>query len=126
VLENDIIMRLCRLDDDEKSNHSLREALRSIETTIPQSEGKAIRERLSAYRKLINPLKTKARNYYLAHMSKHAEEPLDPIGDLERSNEAVVNLVDSIAGGTIQYEYRVGSHKGETLDLRDELSKKST
>lgn len=36
VLENDIIMRLCRLDDDDKTNHSLREAMRSVRHDIPK------------------------------------------------------------------------------------------
>ncbi|MCB0598016.1 MAG: hypothetical protein H6557_22170 [Lewinellaceae bacterium] len=121
VLENDIVMRLCRLDDDDKTNHSLREALRSVRHDIPQKEVKAIDKRLKKYRLLINPLKTKARNYFLAHMSKVAEEPHAPQRGLEKPIEEVVNIVDMIASTPVNYTLSVGSQEPK-LNLRVELS----
>jgi hypothetical protein len=121
VLENDLILRLCRLDDDDKTNHSLREGLRSVRKSISQHDAAAIDKRLKHYRQLINPLKTKARNYFLAHMSKSALVPSDPKGGLEEPIEEVVRIVDAIAGEPVRYVLKVGSQEPE-LDLKIELT----
>lgn len=123
TLENDIILRLCRLDDDDKNNHSLREAMRSVRSGMPADLSSSLDRRLNEYRRLINPLKTKARNYFLAHMSKAAAVPYDPQGGLEKPIEAVVNIVDSIAGVPQKYFLSVGSQE-EKLNLREELAGK--
>ena len=121
TLENDIILRLCRLDDDDKNNHSLREAMRSIRSEMPAALSASLDKRLKEYRQLINPLKTKARNYFLAHMSKTANVPYDPQGGLEKPIESVVNIIDSIAGVQQEYFLTLGSHE-KKLDLREELA----
>jgi hypothetical protein len=125
VLENDLILRLCRLDDDGGSKHSLRQALLSIRTSLSGAEARAIDRRLTEYRRLINPLKTMARNYYLAHLSKAAEVPKatdfnEFLGNLQQQIAAVSNLIEMIVGGgkPIKYVIRVGS---KDLDLRQEL-----
>jgi hypothetical protein len=126
VLENDLILRLCRLDDDDKTQHSLREALRSIRASIPDPG--IIDKRLKEYRRLINPLKTKARNYYLAHLSKEAEVPKATdsneqfLKNLQQQVEEVTNIIDMIAndGEPIKYRIRAGSQELE-LDLRQKL-----
>jgi hypothetical protein len=131
VLENDLILRLCRLDDDDRTQHSLREALRSMRGSLSNSEIRTIDKRLSAYRRLINPLKTKARNYYLAHLSKEARFPKatdvsELLENLQKQVADVINIVDLIAGDgeNIKYTLRVGSQERE-LDLRHELLCKS-
>jgi hypothetical protein len=121
VFENDLILRLCRLDDDDKTTHSLREALRSVRNEVPQQALREIDTQLKDYRQLINPLKTKARNYFLAHLNKHAEVPYDPQGGLEKPIAAVVNIVDAIVGELVPYALKVGSQE-QSLDLRQELS----
>jgi hypothetical protein len=127
VLENDLILRLCRLDDDDRTNHSLREALRSIRTSLSNDEAQAIDKRLTAYRRFINPLKTKARNYYLAHLSKEflipkATDFNELLGNLQQQVAEVINIVDMIAGEgePIKYLLRAGSQE-RVLDLRQEL-----
>ncbi|MDD5261453.1 MAG: hypothetical protein PHD76_06345 [Methylacidiphilales bacterium] len=121
VLENDLILRLCRLDDDDKTNHSLREALRSIRDSMPQQDARLIDKRLKSYRQSINELKVKARNYFLAHMSKDAVPSYDPQGGLEQYIQEVVNIVDAIAGKPVSYLLKVGSQEPQ-LDLKFELS----
>jgi AbiU2 len=124
VLENDLILRLCRLDDDDRTKHSLREALRSIRTSLSNAEAQAIDKRLTAYRRLINPLKIKARNYYLAHLSKEAEVPKatdfnEFLENLQQQVVEVINIFDMIAGEgePIKYVLHAGSQERE-LDLR--------
>ncbi len=123
VLENDLIMRLCRFDDDDRTNHSLREALRSIRNTISIQELTAIEKRIKEYRQLINPLKTKSRNYFLAHMSKNANAIHDPRGGLEKPVEEIVNIIDMITGDSVRYILSVGTQENQ-IDLRKKLSKK--
>jgi hypothetical protein len=98
VIENDLILRLCRLDDDDKTTHSLREALRSIRNSLPDVKAKEIDNRLREYRKVVNPLKTKARNYYLAHLSKDSEVP-----HATDSNESLGDAT-WVARGTNRFE----------------------
>ncbi|MBV7439696.1 hypothetical protein [Aeromonas sp. sif2416] len=121
TLENDIILRLCRLDDDDKNNHSLREAMRSVREDIPTILSKSLDKKLKEYRQLINPLKIKSRNYFLAHMSKSALVQHDPQGGLGKYIEAVINIFDSIAGIKQEYFLSVGSLE-KKLNLREELS----
>jgi hypothetical protein len=129
VLENDLILRLCRLDDDDRTQHSLREALRSSRSSLPSADAQSIDKRLKAYRRLVNPLKTKARNYYLAHLSKEAGVPKatdanELLEDLQEQIGDVVDIVDLIAGEgePIKYILRAGPQERE-LDLRQELLK---
>jgi hypothetical protein len=120
VMENDLVLRLCRLDEDDRTKHSFREALKSVRSEIPEPNLKAIDSGIKRYRQLINPLKTKRRNYYLAHMAKGAQEPMDPRGGLDQPILAVVELGDLIAGAAVSYHLRVGSQEPE-IDLRDNL-----
>lgn len=132
VLVNDLILRLCRLDDDaDRTTHSLREALLSIRTSLSNTEAQAIDKRLRAYRRLINPLKTKARNYYLAHLSKEADIPKatgfhESLGNLQQQVAEVINIFDMIAGEgePIKYVIRGAGSQERELDMRQELFRK--
>lgn len=127
VMENDLILRLCRLDDDDKTNHSLREALRSVRNFLSDAEARAIGKSLTKYRKVVNPLKTRARHYYLAHLSKTSDVPFATDshgipGNFHKQITEVVNIVDMIAGEgePIKYIMRVGSQEPQ-IDLRQKL-----
>jgi hypothetical protein len=75
---------------------------------------------LKNYRTLINPWKTKARNYWLAHLNKEADAPWDPHGGFEQSISTIVNIVDSISREKQVYTLRVASDIPE-LNLRQAL-----
>ena len=119
-MENDIILRICRLDDDDKTTYSFREAMRSVRSNFTDSEAKTIDQMLKDYRTLMNPWKTKARNYYLAHLNKQAKAPWDPQGGLGPSISMVVRIVDSISKEKQTYTLRVASDMPE-LNLRQAL-----
>ncbi len=118
VLENDLIIRLCRLDDEGRSKHSLREALNSIRNKMPQNEASLITKKIKEYRQLINPLKTKARNYFLAHLIKDATPPMDSKGGLEEPIKEVIEIVDLITGELQKYTLSVGSQE-LPIDLKE-------
>src|SRR6202034_240276 len=109
---------------DDRTNHSLREAGRSIRNSLPQATVTAIDKRLTKYRQLINPLKIKARNYYLAHLSKSAELPHDRFVNFQKQVDEAITIFDMISGEPVRYVLRAGSQERE-LDLRQELLKGS-
>jgi hypothetical protein len=76
--------------------------------------------RLKKYRQLVNPMKTKARNYYLAHLSKSAEVPHDRFVNVQKQVDEAINIFDMISGEEVRYVLRTGSQEPE-LDLRQEL-----
>ena len=117
-----MILRLCRLDDDDRSQRSFREALKAIRAQIPDKEAKAIDKSLKRYRALINPLKTKARNYYIAHLDKEAKETLYPQYDLIRVISQAVEIFDEIAGERIDYTFRP-TKDAPIIRLREYLKK---
>ncbi len=120
AMENDIILRICRLDDDDKTTHSFREAMRSVRSNFTASGAKAVDRLLKDYRALINPWKTKARNYWLAHLKKQAEAPWDAQGGFEQCISTIVKIVDSICSEKQVYTLKVASDIPE-LDLRQAL-----
>jgi hypothetical protein len=106
IMENDMVLRLCRLDEDDKSLHSFREALKAVRNLIPEPEAQALDKRIKKYRQLINPLKTKARNYDLAHLAKGAKPNLDPRFDLSPAITEAVAVLDEIVGEVQNYTFR--------------------
>lgn len=126
VLENDLILRLCRLDEDDKSKQCFRQALKSVRDDVADDIGKKIDKRIKAFRKKINPLKTTARNSYIAHLAKKgAKEPIDPNGGQIGSSQnsfatliqEAVEIVDDIAGQHMKYTLSVDSMQSP-VDLR--------
>ncbi|MEO7298344.1 MAG: hypothetical protein ABI042_07185 [Verrucomicrobiota bacterium] len=122
VLENDMILRLCRLDDDDKSKHCLREALKAVRLLMPDAEAKNLDKHLKAYRASINPLKIQARNWCIAHLAKGAEESLTPQFQLLDVIIEAVGIADAIAAEEIEYTFRPSKHD-TVIRLRDYLEK---
>jgi hypothetical protein len=121
VMDHDLTMRLCRLDEDGNGIHSFRECLKDLRNHIPPADLKVIDRKLKEYRKSINPLKVKRRNYYLAHLHKGAQEPSLPQGGFAESITAAVEFVDLLRGEPVTYTLRVGSQEPK-VDLRQSLS----
>jgi hypothetical protein len=122
IMENDMVMRLCRLDEEDKSKHSFREALKAVRNLIPDSEAQHLDKRIKKYRQLINPLKTKARNYDLAHLAKGAKPHLDPRFDLSPAIAEAVVVFDEIVGEVQNYTFR-SRKDSPVIKLRDYISK---
>jgi hypothetical protein len=121
VMEHDLTMRLCRLDEKGSGIHSFRESLKSVRNQITQADLKVIDQKLTEYRNLINPLKVNRRNYYLAHLHAGAKEPIDPQGGFAESIAAAVEFADLLTGAPVTYTLSVGSQEPK-VDLRELLS----
>ena len=122
VMENDMILRLCRLDDEDRRNHSFREALKAVRGLVPDGEAKVLDKRLRTYRANINPLKNKARNWCIAHLQKGVEESLTPQFQLLRIIVEAVRIADGVAGERVEYTFQPSKHD-PVIKLRDYLKK---
>jgi hypothetical protein len=122
VMENDMILRLCRLDDEDKTKHCFREALKAVRDSIPDSEAKSLDKRIKTYRATINPLKMQARNWCIAHLAKGAEESLTPRFQLLNVIIEAVGIADAIAAEEVEYTFRP-SKNDSVIKLRDFLKK---
>ena len=100
--------------------YGTKRAAKGVRSNFTNSEAKAIDQMLKDYRVLINPLKTKARNYYLAHLNKQAQAPWDPQGGFQQCISTIVNVVDSMSRDRQAYMLRVASDIPE-LNLREAL-----
>jgi hypothetical protein len=122
ALENDLIVRLCRFDDDGRNQTGLRTALRSLEKEMTDQESKHGHVLVKSYRRQINPLKTQKRNMSVVHLEINTTQPHDAVslfdlrGVLEQCRQAV-HAVDAIAGSKIDYNLQSGSN--EIIDLRE-------
>ncbi len=120
TMENDMILRICRLDDDT-DNHSLRRAAKSLKSIAPEPDLQAASAAMKDYRSLINPLKVQFRNHLIAHLNKNVTRTSwDPEGGLEQAISSAVNIVDLLSGRQVPYTLSVGSQE-RSIDLRAEL-----
>lgn len=128
IMENDLILRLYRLDEQDRTKECFSEALKSIRGVLQETDAREIDKRLKAYRALINPLKVEVRNHHIAHLAKGASESFDPRGGfdgkmrtpIETPISEVVNIVDLLSGREVPYTLRLGSQE-IIIDLRVDL-----
>ena len=116
VLES-IVMRACRLDDDDSKNWSFREAQKRINPTIKEQNRIAkVIESIKQYRKDINTIKVFIRNNGLAHNPIEAKpdiESFDPLPMLKSACE----ILDELTGVKQVFTYSCGAY--EKVDLRE-------
>lgn len=138
AVENDIIMRLCRLDEPASEAASFRRARKSLQGRCAEADLRTIDKAVDGYRKAINPVKNARRNREIAHRGSSIEE-FDPYATRWRSREIdgtvtdhatelprlvqmAVATTDLIAGGPINLKFRPGSVES-AVDLRQPLER---
>lgn len=122
AIENDIIVRVCRFDDEHMNQMSLRHAAKVVRATgIRDADIKVIDARIKSFRQTINPLKTQRRNEHVGHLAIGVTQPHDALG--LTSPESVlawcwepVRIVDLLAQATCAYG--MVPTRGQRLDLR--------
>jgi hypothetical protein len=121
----DIVSRLAALDDDGKGVRSFQTVLRALRREGMSSRlASPIEAQVKGYRQIINPLKIAHRNAYIAHVTETASvvpRIIDDPVDISLATSKAMALLDTLAGGTLIYKFRVGSQEAE-IDLRKALS----
>lgn len=121
TIENDLLMRICKFDDDTKGVHSFSKALLEINSSHPNKT--EIVEKIKNFRKNITPLKRNRRHTKLAHLK---------IGEIDNDYEVrydfipiiklMVTITDLMNEKIVEYKWSDGRH--EKFDLRIEILKK--
>lgn len=120
AIENDLLIRICKFDDDTKGVHSFSKALLEINSSHPHKV--EINEKVKVFRKNITPLKRHRRHTKLAHLK---------IGELDDDYEVrydfipiiklMANIIDLMNEKTVGYSWSDGRY--EKFDLRKEVLK---
>lgn len=122
AMERELMMCLCRLDEDDKTKTSFRSVAKALcEGSLPSSRQKEISSKLKGYRKAINIVKTKCRNNYIAHLANQWEGYMDKRPELGPLVNLAVELGDILSGKKKQYLLKF-SDTDEPLDLRKALN----
>lgn len=121
AIENDIVVRVCRFDDERANQVSLRYVLKTVRAGMEDGKLKAIDRRLKGFRQTINPIKAGKRNRHIGHLAAGVTQPHDSLA-LTNPTAVVawcwepVRIVDLLAQA--RCEYTLESTRGELLDLR--------
>ncbi|GAA2748311.1 hypothetical protein GCM10009868_40820 [Terrabacter aerolatus] len=122
AIENDIVVRICRFDDEGPNQVSLRYAAKAARAAgLRDADIKVIDARVKKFRQTINPLKTRLRNQHVGHLAAGVTQPHDALGLM--SPESVlawcwepVRIVDLLAQTSCAYGLE--PTRGQQLDLR--------
>lgn len=125
IISNDIVLRICKLDDESSkySLHALRKHI--IKTKRPENAyAESINYGMKQFRAEINNLKVKHRNDYIAHLN--VAPSLNPFQIIDFQKELLspigrgLNLVEKMWGSRLSFEFHLGS-RDPIIDFREEL-----
>ncbi|MCF0057760.1 hypothetical protein [Dyadobacter sp. CY356] len=118
AIENDLLIRVCKFDDDTTGVHSFKNAVNEISTT---HKNKAkIEEKLKSFSKLIDKLKKERRHIQLAHLKiGTTDEEYDIRYELTPAIKVIIDIIDLMNLENISYTWSDGKY--EKFDLRKEV-----
>jgi hypothetical protein len=112
-IENDLVIRLSKFDDNDKRVHSFQRALLEIPKSNKEIEG--IKQKYKSFKTLIKDIKIR-RHEVLAHLKIGEADEIDPCYDLKPAIKLVVEIIDLIAEAKISYKWSDGRY--EKYDFR--------
>lgn len=117
IMEDAIILALCRMDDPDPRSWSLRELWKHEKKSRDSLTSTRIEQNLAKLRKDLKPLKDELRNKRIAHFSKTPPQLVKDGQDLSRLTSQVIALLDDILGAKQNYTLKVGAQEPR-IDLR--------
>jgi hypothetical protein len=118
ALENDILIRICKLDDTTKGVHSFPKALNEIDDSHPNKD--LIFKNVKLFSQLISKVKSERRHTQLAHLKIGVEDNDYEIRyDFSPVIKLIVDLIDLMSTDSIKYKWSDGQY--EKFDLRHEI-----
>lgn len=118
TIENDLVLRICKFDDDTKGVHSFKKAVNELKETHPNKS--KIELKTKQFTSLIRKIKQYRRNENLAHLKIGAEDgQFDPKYNLLPAIKIIIEIIDLMAEKTINYEWSDGRY--EKYNLRVEV-----
>lgn len=120
-IENDLIVRISKFDDNDKRVHSFQRALLKMPSS--HKDKAAITKKVKDFQTLIKKVKQR-RHKVLAHLKVGSEDNFEPTYDLLAAIKLLVEIIDLIAGQNIGYAWSDGRY--EKYDLRKEVLDETT
>ncbi|RZL42300.1 MAG: hypothetical protein EOP00_23665 [Pedobacter sp.] len=118
TIENDLLIRICKFDDDRKGVHSFKKAIPEIPNAHPNKID--IEEKIKLFSKMIAGVKQKRRHEKLAHLKIDAEDNEYEIRyNFIPTIKLMVEIIDLISENKVPYEWSDGQF--EKYNLRVEV-----
>lgn len=128
ALRREIVLGLCRLDEDDSSNWSFHAAKKLVsQGSFPRDFVDTVNDRVKNFRQKINPFKQEHRNAYIAHLSKNKfrNQFRLPITEFDpKLLECVVlafAVADCLLGERIEFGWQLPDSSNSMLNLREAL-----
>jgi len=123
AIENDLVIRICKFDDDTKGVHSFTKAVLEIPTT--HSQKTEIERKVKQFRKQISKVKKERRHTKLAHLKIDSEDNEYEIQyNLTPAIKSIVDIIDLMNNANVSYNWSDGRY--EKFDLRKEVLNEKT
>lgn len=120
TIENDLLIRICKFDDDTKGVHSFPKALLEVNPTHPNKI--EIVKMVKLFRQSITPLKRNRRHIKLAHLKiGEVDDDYELHYDFVPVIKIMVLIIDLMNEKRIEYNWSDGRY--EKFDLRKEILK---
>lgn len=120
AIENDMVIRVCKFDDNTKGVHSFIKAVHEIPISNPDKV--LIEQKTKQFGALIKDLKQNRRNEQLAHLKINSTDgQYVPHYHVLPAINLVIEIIDLMAGSKISYLWKDGQY--EEIDLRAEVLK---
>lgn len=121
ALTNDIILRLCKLDDDDNRNWSFREVFKKDrKKRVSTLVDKEVEKDLKRYRSIINDMKIHHRNVSIVHLAKSRPLQFKPAFQMKDAIRLAVKICDALYGEKVSYKIDK-SWAGEDIDLLNKI-----
>lgn len=118
TIENDLLIRICKFDDNTKGVHSFPKAMLELNSNHPNKE-KIIKE-VEIFKKYVTPLKRNRRHTKLAHLKiGEIDDDYEARFNFTHIIEIMVSIIDLMIESRINYTWNDGKY--EKFDLRDEI-----
>ena len=115
AIENDLVIRICKFDDDTKGVHSFKKAQLEIEHSHPNKQ--KINDLIKHFSLSINRLKNERRHKKLAHLQiGEIDSEYDLKYNLTPIIKLIIEIIDLINIKKINYEWSDGAY--EKFNLR--------
>jgi hypothetical protein len=120
-LIQDIVLRLCKLNDKRVDTWSFRQVVKHMKKNSPaQKMSEDIDPKIAQFENAIKDIKKYHRNNYIAHRSKTRSLPSNTSFNLREAIKLAIDVCDDLRGERV--EYKISSDwSGQEIDLREHL-----
>lgn len=120
AIENDMVIRICKFDDNTKGVHSFKKAINEIPINHPNKI--EIIEKVKKFSLSIKNLKEHRRHKQLAHLTiGESDTEFEIKYNFCQILHLIIEIIDLMHKSEIKYTWKDGSH--EIFNLKEELHK---